>query len=76
MTDKPLHHKWGAPIRFPAEESPRNCEQTERTCLRCRIVKITVHPPHGPVWTEWRTGDAGQYQMQLSATPPCREARA
>lgn len=66
------HHKWGDPLRFAPEDCPNGCAQTERRCLKCGVVKITVHPPQGQVWTEWRTGDSGQYQMQLSVTPPCR----
>lgn len=66
-------HKWGEPIRFAAEESPRNCEQTERACLNgCGTVRITVHPPQGLPWVEWRTSDPGQGQRRMAASPPCR----
>ena len=74
MTDP--RHKWSDPVRYEADDTANGCAQTERRCLTCGLVKITVHPPQGLPWTEWRTGDAGQYQIQLSTTPPCRgEAR-
>lgn len=66
-------HKWGEPLRFAAEDCPNGCEQTERRCLNgCGTVRITVHPPNGRAWIEWRTSDPGHAQRQLPATPPCR----
>lgn len=65
----PDHHKWGAPVRYEPHENENGCAQTERTCQKCGLVRITVHPPQGLPWLEWRTRDAGQ--MQLSSTPPC-----
>jgi hypothetical protein len=56
-----MPHKWGE--RVPLDTG------TERTCQRCGLVKITIHPPHGFPWIEWRKGTAPQ--IQLSTTPPC-----
>lgn len=56
------NHKWGE--RVPLETG------TERTCKVCGLVKVTVHPPHGLPWREWRDPKGGP-QMQLSFTPPC-----
>ena len=65
-------HRWGAPVRYDAHQNPNGCAQTERACLNgCGVVRITVHPPEGFPWIEWRTGDPGQRQVRRSATPPC-----
>ena len=55
------NHKWGD--RIPLDTG------TERTCQRCGLVRITIHPPHGFPWTEWRQGSGPQFA--LSTTPPC-----
>jgi len=63
-------HRWGE--RFTRlENTPSGCPQSERTCQRpgCGLVKITVHPPQGLPWREWRPKDGPQ--MALSSTPPC-----
>ena len=60
------NHRWGK--RVPLEH------QTERTCVRCGLVKVTVHPPLGLPWREWRM--PGQVQVQLEATPPCVDVEA
>lgn len=48
--------------------------RTERTCIACGLVKVTVHPPHGLPWREWRTA-AGKV-WRGDATPPCLSQRA
>lgn len=45
--------------------------QSERTCLWCGLVKITVHPPQGLPWREWRHPSNPQ-QFAMAATPPCQ----
>jgi hypothetical protein len=50
-------------------ESPDGNSRTERPCGNCGLVKITVHPPHGNSWREWRT-KGGQVYVG-DATPPC-----
>jgi hypothetical protein len=66
----PLRHSWIKPERrIHPSESPDGNERTERTCERCSMVKITVHPLHGNPWREWRTKDG--MLAQLDATPPC-----
>jgi hypothetical protein len=64
-------HRWG-PVEKLTLETPHGhrIDQTERTCLTCGLVKITVHPPHGYAWREWRM--PGQVQVQVDGTPPCR----
>lgn len=61
-------HRWGE--RFTRlENTPSGCPQSERVCAHCGLVRITVHPPHGLPWREWRPKDGPQ--MQFEATPPC-----
>lgn len=43
--------------------------RTERECAHCHLMKITVHPPHGLPWREWRTKNGEVWQG--TATPPC-----
>jgi hypothetical protein len=58
-------HDWGDGrervnyICVPANPLLGRHQQTERTCKRCKLVKITVHPPEGGGWREWRWGEGG-----------------
>lgn len=46
--------------------------QTERTCVVCGVVKVTVHGPDGGGWREWRLpGCKPQFSDALGA-PPCK----
>jgi cytochrome c5 len=73
QTDKQttMHHEWdhANEKRLAASDSPDGCARNERTCMNCHMVKITVIPPHGYPWTQWRTRD-GQVWVG-EATPPC-----
>ena len=65
-------HKWPDDKRatvLVAHETPDGNERHERTCLQCGMTRITVVPPHGYPWHEWRTRD-GQVWVG-EATPPC-----
>ncbi|HLH95031.1 MAG TPA: hypothetical protein VKW08_07925 [Xanthobacteraceae bacterium] len=57
-------HRWGEPVRLP--------DRTERTCAHCGLVKITMHPPHGLPWREWRHRNGAS--IPLTNTPPCLAA--
>lgn len=48
-------------------------QQTERTCKRCKLVKVTVHPPEGGGYRLWRFGDDLQ-QLALADMPECGAA--
>jgi hypothetical protein len=69
--DRLRRHKWneGEPRYISASESGDGNERTEKTCSACGLVKITVHPPHGFPWHEWRHRSG--HSIALSATPPC-----
>lgn len=65
---RPPNHRWG-PRMLVNDGTVHGCEQSERTCLRCGLVRVTVHPPQGLPWREWRP--EGGPQMQFTNTPPC-----
>ncbi len=54
QTDKPVaklparRHKWGDSINIYRDTSPSGCDESEKPCTLCGLVKITVHPPIGP----------------------------
>ena len=64
-------HKWSDRISVPRDQTPSGCEQTERTCGLCKIVRITVHPPQGFPWREWRHPNS-DVQFACEHTPPCK----
>lgn len=70
MTEK--HHRWDKQEkRIPACETSSGCDQTERTCIDCGLVKITVHPPHGLPYRAWRHPNG--LTAAIESTPPCLE---
>jgi hypothetical protein len=70
-SEKPLRHRWSEPVAVLPDDTFSGCQETERTCLACGMVRITVHPPvHRDVWRAWRTRD-GKRTDKISATPPC-----
>ena len=64
-----LKHRWGLPHTVFASETPSGCEETERECGICHLVKITVHTPVGFPYRAWRTR-AGM-RAEIDHTPPC-----
>lgn len=67
--ERAIRHKWGDPVRIAGHDTHDGNDRTERTCALCKIVKITVHPPVGNAWREWRTKDG--MTAVLTMTPPC-----
>jgi hypothetical protein len=55
---------------MPAQPHLGRDQQTERTCKRCGLVKITVHPKEGGGYRLWRWGDAPA-QFADRVTPEC-----
>ena len=68
IADKTPRHKWGDPVTIV--HGPNGCEQTDRTCVRCGLVKVTMHPPHGLPWRAWRHPKS-TVQFPAEHTPPC-----
>jgi hypothetical protein len=61
-------HRWDLP-RSVLTDTPSGCEETERECVDCHLVKITVHPPFGFPYRAWRT--AAGMRATIEHTPPC-----
>lgn len=57
-----------------AQETYDGNERHERRCVQCGITKITVLPPHGLPWVEWRTPDGATHLYPRTA--PCSGAPA
>lgn len=63
-------HKWNpTPTRIHPQDSPDGNERTERTCVLCGTVRITVRVPVGYPLTEWRHPGGWTYRTQ--STPGC-----
>lgn len=67
-TPLPRRHKWGEGVLVG-----EHLDRTERTCSFCGMVKITVHPPQGWPWREWRTREGKRWEGER--TPPCLSER-
>ena len=61
-------HRWGEGFTR-LENTPSGCVETECVCKRCEMVRITVHPPAGFPWHEWKPKNS--VRVQLDQTPPC-----
>ena len=68
---KPPRHEWdhAGERRLNGFDAADGNARNERTCVKCGIVRITIIPPHGYPWHEWRTKNGGTYVGE--ATPPC-----
>ncbi|RJP47928.1 MAG: hypothetical protein C4583_15645 [Anaerolineaceae bacterium] len=53
----------------PAHESVDGNERHERKCVHCGLTRITLIPPRGECWHEWKTVAGEKWQGEL--TPPC-----
>jgi hypothetical protein len=63
-------HRWGESQFVPRNPDLARNDQTERVCINCGLVRITVHPPQGFPWREWR--DRGSsIQYTADRTPEC-----
>ena len=62
-------HIFGDAVSVPAHKTLTRHQQTERTCLICGAVKVTVHGENF-AWREWRKrGEAGQGIDDLVCEP-------
>lgn len=55
--------------KIAACDSSDGNDRSEKPCLHCSLVKITVHPPFGIPWREWRFGAGENFKSDL--TPRC-----
>jgi hypothetical protein len=65
-------HKFGDPWLkpSPAGRSELQPRQTERVCILCDVVKVTVHGLNGQHWREWRL-PGSQRQFATLVAPRC-----
>lgn len=79
MTKKQIpfkpNHRWdhASERRFPHTETADGCARNEVDCLLCGITKITVMPPQGFPYHEWRTKDGAG--MVWTRRPECAGAQ-
>ena len=64
----PLRHVFGAEMRLAPEVSPSGCEQVERTCANCGVVKITIIDAADNHRRAWRRGGE---QVETYVAPMC-----
>ena len=64
-------HKWNHANerRLPAYDAKDGNARNERDCTQCGMTRITVIPPQGFPYHEWRCKDGGVWHGE--ATPPC-----
>jgi hypothetical protein len=67
----PRRHRWDREqVKYLAHiECSDGNSRTLTPCLQCEMVKVTVIPPHGFPWHEWRTRAGSVWVGE--ATPPC-----
>lgn len=82
QTDAPVtklaarRHKWGDPVYIHHDTAPSGCNETEKACKICKLVKITVHTPERRHYPAWRTAGGLRFP-DTGQTPLCEgEARA
>lgn len=60
-----MRHRWSAPSRTEHD--------TNRTCERCGLIRVTRHEPNALPWTEWyRDGQ----RVPAAKTPACEAVAA
>jgi hypothetical protein len=68
-----MNHKWGHDNerRIAASDTQSGCGETIRTCLTCKLIMVTVHPPNrGFPWHEF-TLPGSSLRIKLDHRPPC-----
>lgn len=63
----PEPHEWAEPESVAPHDGRH--QQTERKCTRCPLVKITVHPPGGGGYRQYRFADGAQFYDRIE--PEC-----
>ena len=65
-------HRWTYRGSVAPEGSRSGCEEHERVCELCGLIKITVHQPRGFPYRAWRT--RGGTRFSYDVTPLCEDA--
>lgn len=74
MSDISRRHRWNESdhVRISGIDCADGNDRTQKSCALCGLIKITVHPPHGFPWREWKTKDGKVWQG--ASTPPCLDS--
>jgi hypothetical protein len=65
-------HKWRDSINIHRDSTPSGCDETERECEHCHLVKLTVHPPFGFPFRMWRTKGGVRFP-DMPQVPLCED---
>ena len=71
----PRRHVFGDPVSVKANLPLGRCQQTERTCKLCGVVKVTVHGPSDNHFRAWRKHQDAE-QIETFAALPCEPKAA
>ncbi len=64
-------HKWlRVPTYIHRDKTPSGCDETERECELCGLVKITVHQPEGFPYRAFRSKGGVRFN-DPGFTPTC-----
>jgi hypothetical protein len=74
---KSRKHRWDIDNvkRIAACEFQDGNGRTERVCVTCRLIRITVHPPGGFPYRAWRHPNS-KTEFICERTPPCHHGAA
>ena len=64
-------HKWADGVRHWTKEDPSYHFKTERECVRCGMVRATLHEPAGAFDAHSVEYWHGLVQVHSELTPPC-----
>lgn len=64
-------HQWlRVPTYIHCDKSPSGCDESERECELCGLVRITVHRPDGYPYRAWRSKGGVRFP-DVGYTPVC-----
>lgn len=64
-------HKWRDDGNKLRDTTPSGCDEHERVCEFCGLVKITVHAAEGYPYRAWRTKKGVRFSDYDGLTPTC-----
>jgi hypothetical protein len=69
---KARKHRWNLDEekRIAGTEFKDGVGRTERVCIHCGLIRITMHPPGGFPWRAWRHPKS-KTDFECQNTPPC-----
>ncbi len=70
----PRNHKWGDSRNIHRDSTKSGCDETERECELCGLIKLTIHPPFGRPYRAWRTPGGIRFPNP-SQVPLCEDPK-